>query len=66
MNLFANKALTGIFIGAIVAFFVTFGGWAGLLWLLLFTVIGGVVGAQLDGRVDLANLIGNGTGRSSS
>ena len=36
MNLFANKALTGILIGVVVAFFVTFGGWPGLLWLLLF------------------------------
>ena len=40
MNLFANKALTGIVIGIVVAFFVTFGGWPGLLWLLLFTITG--------------------------
>lgn len=65
MNLFANKALTGVIIGIVVAFFVTFGGWPGLLWLLLFTIIGGVVGAQLDGRLDLAAAIGNGSrGRS--
>lgn len=66
MNLFANKALAGVIIGAVVAFFVTFGGWAGLLWLLLFTILGGVVGAQLDGRLDLASIIGNGSGRSNS
>ncbi len=65
MNFFANKALVGVVIGVIVAFFVTFGGWPGLLWLLLFTVVGGVVGAQLDGRVDLATVFsGNGRGRS--
>lgn len=65
MNLFANKALTGVIIGIVVAFFVTFGGWPGLLWLLLFTIIGGVVGAQLDGRLDLTAAIGNGSrGRS--
>ena len=66
MNLFANKALTGILIGVVIAFFVTFGGWPGLLWLLLFTIIGGVVGAQLDGRVDLATMVGGGTGRGRS
>ena len=65
MNLFANKALTGVIIGIVVALFVTFGGWPGLLWLLLFTIIGGVVGAQLDGRLDLTAAIGNGSrGRS--
>ena len=66
MNLFANKALTGIPIGVVVAFFVTFGGWPGLLWLLLFTIIGGVVGAQLDGRLDLSAALSNGTGRGRS
>lgn len=65
MNLFANKALTGVIIGIVIAFFVTFGGWPGLLWLLLFTIIGGVVGAQLDGRLDLTAAISNGSrGRS--
>ncbi len=63
MNIFANKALLGVIIGVVVAFFVTFGGWPGLLWLLLFTIIGGVVGAQLDGRVDLATMVGGGNGR---
>lgn len=66
MNLFSNKALAGIVIGAIIAFFVTFGGWPGLLWLLLFTITGGVVGAQLDGRLDLSAALGSGTGRGRS
>ena len=55
-NLFANKAVAGVIIGVVVAFFVTFGGATGLLWLLLFTAIGGVVGAQL-GRLDLARIV---------
>ena len=66
MNLFANKARTGILIGVVIAFFVTFGGWPGLLWLLLFTIIGGVVGAQLDGRLDLSAALCNGSGRGRS
>lgn len=63
MNIFSNKALVGVIIGVVVAFFVTFGGWPGLLWLLLFTIVGGVVGAQLDGRVDLASMVGGANGR---
>ena len=63
MNLFANKAVTGVIIGIVVAFFVTFGGATGLLWLLLFTAIGGVVGAQLDGRLDLARIVSPISGR---
>ena len=63
MNIFANKTLTGILIGVVVAFFVTFGGDQGLLWLLLFTVVGGIVGAQLDGRLDLAQLMSSASGK---
>lgn len=63
MNIFGNKAILGIIAGIIVAFFVTFGGWAGLLWLVLFTALGGVIGAQLDGKIDIAELISAGSGR---
>lgn len=63
MNLFANKAVAGVIIGVVVAFFVTFGGATGLLWLLLFSAIGGVVGAQLDGRLDLARIVSPNSGR---
>ena len=66
MNLFANKALTGVIIGIVVAFFVTFGGWPGLLWLLLFTIVGGVIGAQLDGRLDIAEILSTSSGKGRS
>ncbi|AWB83362.1 hypothetical protein [Corynebacterium liangguodongii] len=61
-----NKALIGIAAGVIVAFFVTFGGWPGVAWLLLFSAIGGVVGAQLDGRIDIAEAIATCIGRGRS
>ena len=38
----------------------------GLLWLLLFSVIGGVVGAQLDGRLDLARAVSTTSGKGRS
>ena len=63
MKLLDNKAELGIIVGIIVAFFVTFGGWAGLLWLVIFAALGGVIGAQLDGRIDIATLISAGSGR---
>ncbi|QPK84220.1 hypothetical protein G7Y29_01555 [Corynebacterium qintianiae] len=66
MNLLGTKTALGIIAGVIVAFFVTFGGWPGLLWLLLFVAIGGVIGAQLDGRVDIAEIISAGSGRGRS
>ena len=34
-----------------------FGGWAGLLWAVLFGTLGGVVGAHLDGTLDLRSLL---------
>ena len=34
MNLSSNKTLAGVIIGVVIAFFVMFGGWLGLLWLL--------------------------------
>ncbi|MBA4505127.1 hypothetical protein ACUY28_10595 [Corynebacterium sanguinis] len=66
MNILGSKTALGILIGVIVAFFVTFGGWPGLLWLLLFVAVGGVIGAQLDGRIDVADLIATGSGRGRS
>lgn len=63
MNFFANKTVVGVLIGIVVAFFVTFGGAPGLLWLALFTVIGGVIGAQLDGRLDLARVVSSTSGK---
>ena len=69
MNLsdaFSSKTGLGILLGVVVAFFVTFGGWIGLMWLVLFTVVGGAVGAQLDGKLDLAALISTTSGRGRS
>ncbi|SDS51340.1 hypothetical protein [Corynebacterium timonense] len=66
MNVFSNKMALGIICGVVVAFFVTFGGWLGLMWLILFTAIGGLVGAQLDGKLDLASIISATSGRGRS
>lgn len=66
MNFLSNKVALGVLLGIIVAFFVTFGGWIGLMWLVLFAAIGGVVGAQLDGKLDLATLISATSGRGRS
>lgn len=63
MNILGNKAILGVIAGIVVAFFVTFGGWAGLFWLILFAALGGVIGAQLDGRLDIAEVISAGSGR---
>ena len=53
-------------IGVVIAFFVMFGGWLGLLWLLLFTIVGGVIGAQLDGRLDIAEILSTSSGKGRS
>ncbi|WP_342319000.1 hypothetical protein [Corynebacterium mayonis] len=66
MNLLSNKTAMGVLLGVVVAFFVTFGGWLGLMWLILFAALGGVVGAQLDGRLDLATMISTTSGRGRS
>ncbi|STC69613.1 MULTISPECIES: DUF2273 domain-containing protein [Corynebacterium] len=67
MKNFENKTLLGIVIGVVLAFSVIIGGWSGPLWVLLFGAIGGVVGAQLDGKLDVAEMIStlSGKGRSS-
>ncbi|CAM4331922.1 hypothetical protein CHAD_01695 [Corynebacterium hadale] len=66
MNLSSNKTLAGVIIGVVIAFFVMFGGWLGLLWLLLFTIVGGVIGAQLDGRLDIAEILSTSSGKGRS
>ncbi|SER68695.1 DUF2273 domain-containing protein [Corynebacterium cystitidis] len=67
MNLLENKTILGVVIGVVMAFSVICGGWSGPLWVLLFASIGGVIGAQLDGKLDIAELIStiSGKGRSS-
>lgn len=48
-----NHTRTGILLGLALAFAVILGGWTGLIYALAFSVVGGVVGAHLDGRIDL-------------
>lgn len=47
----------GIILGLILAFATILGGWAGLLWAVLFGTLGGVVGAHLDGTLNLGALL---------
>lgn len=47
----------GIILGLVLAFATIIGGWAGLLWAVLFGTLGGVVGAHLDGTLDLRSLL---------
>lgn len=58
-----NRTLTGLCIGLAFAFALILGGWPGLLWALLFGAGGLVVGAQLDGHIDLARLVRSLRGR---
>lgn len=63
MNLFSNKTLLGAAIGIVLAFALILGGWIGFFFMLLFGAIGGLIGAQLDGRIDLADLVSTTSGR---
>ncbi|SDM09453.1 hypothetical protein SAMN04488535_1893 [Corynebacterium mycetoides] len=66
MDIYRSKTALGVLAGIVVALFVTIGGWLGLVWLLLFGTIGGVIGAQLDGRIDIAEIVSTGSGRGRS
>ncbi|WIM68077.1 hypothetical protein QP027_01380 [Corynebacterium breve] len=66
MNFFENKTILGVVIGLVFAFAIIIGGWSGPIWVLLFGGIGGVVGAQLDGRIDLAEKISTLSGKGRS
>ena len=46
----------GVLLGLALAFATILGGWAGLLYAVLFGGIGGVIGTHLDGRLDLIAL----------
>ena len=63
MNIFSNKTVLGAIIGVVLAFALIFGGWLGFFATLLLGTIGGVSGAQLDGRIDVAALISATSGR---
>lgn len=51
-----NNTVLGAIIGAVVAFAIILGGFPGLLWLLFLAAVGGVIGAQSDGSVDLSKV----------
>lgn len=54
-----NQTHFGVAIGLVFAFAVIFGGFPGFLWALLFAVIGGVIGAHFDGKIDLRRIVDN-------
>ncbi|MDO5671172.1 MAG: hypothetical protein Q4G50_14370 [Corynebacterium sp.] len=51
-----NHTRTGVILGLALAFATILGGWVGMLCALLFGAVGGVIGAHLDGRIDLRAL----------
>ena len=63
MNIFSNKTVLGALIGVVLTFALILGGWLGFFFTALFGAIGGVVGAQLEGRIDLAELVSTTSGR---
>lgn len=46
----------GAALGLGFAFAVILGGLSGFLWALFFTIIGGAIGGQIEGRIDLRAL----------
>lgn len=63
MNIFSNKTALGAIIGVVLAFALIFGGWLGFFITLLLGGIGGLIGAQLDGRIDVAAILSATSGR---
>jgi hypothetical protein len=51
-----NHTRTGVMLGLALAFAAILGGWTGLLLALVLGGLGGVIGAHLDGRIDLRAL----------
>lgn len=49
----SNKTLLGALIGLVLAVVLLQWNFTGLLLILMFVAIGAVVGAQLEGRIDL-------------
>ncbi len=54
-----NMTVIGVVVGLAFAFAVILGGLAGFAWALFFAAVGGVVGAHLEGRIDLRVLLQN-------
>ncbi|MDU0478680.1 hypothetical protein QVA66_05455 [Staphylococcus chromogenes] len=52
-----SKILLGALMGLALAFATILGGWSGLALAILFGVTGGLVGAQLEGRIDARRFI---------
>jgi hypothetical protein len=52
-----SSSITGLFTGLLLALIAAVAGFGWLLIAVLFAGVGYVIGAQLDGRVNLAGLI---------
>lgn len=57
----SNHTFTGLVLGIALAFAVIFGGWLGLIYVLVFGAVGTIIGAQLDGRIDLSAIFTRGS-----
>ena len=53
----------GLFVGLILGLVATFGGFGQLLIVILFGLVGLVVGRVLDGKLDLQALLGRASDR---
>lgn len=58
-----NLTVIGIAFGLALALITAIGGFGWFIGALVLGIIGGVVGAQLEGRIDLRNLGNAVTGR---
>ena len=58
-----NLTVIGIAVGLVFALCTAIAGLSGFLWALLFSVIGGLVGAHYEGRIDLAAIFSGRGGR---
>ena len=52
-----SSSTTGIFAGLLLALIAAIAGFGWLLLAILFAVVGYIVGAHLEGRVNLAGLV---------
>jgi hypothetical protein len=56
-----SRTTTALFVGLVLGLTAAFGTFGSFVIVLLFGVIGLVVGLVLDGRLDLAGLLGRAT-----
>ncbi|WP_043442577.1 DUF2273 domain-containing protein [Arthrobacter sp. L77] len=54
-----SHSTIGLFVGLLLGFVAVFGGFLEFLAVILFAVVGLVVGRFLDGRLDLRELTGS-------